>query len=188
MAAQDLIDFIAARQSPGRLDAPAPGEEALGRALSAAIAAPDHKRLQPWKFIVIEKERRAQFGDLMAESLKSRTPEADAQQLERERAKATRAPMIIVVAACINREAAGVPEIEQVLSAGVATQNLILALHAQGFGAAWKTGDAAYSPLVKQRLGLRPDDHIVAILYVGTPALKAPARTRAPYGNFLVRW
>ena len=83
------------------------------------------------------------------------------------------APLIIAVCARIQRDAR-IPEIEQVLSAAAAAQNIMLAAHALGFGCAWKTGDAAYDPQVKTALGLAPDDAIAGFLYLGTHA-KPPA-------------
>ena len=69
-----------------------------------------------------------------------------------------------------------IPEIEQVLAAGAATQNMFLAANALGFGAMWKTGEAAYDDDVKAALGLEASDRIVAFLYLGTTMLEAPRR------------
>jgi nitroreductase len=97
--------------------------------------------------------------------------------LQRERSKALRAPLIVIVAA---RVASGVkiPAIEQVLSAGAAAQAMMLAAVALGFNAMWKTGTAAYDDLVKQSLGLEAADAIVGFLYLGTEV--APAQSLAP--------
>ena len=86
--------------------------------------------------------------------------------LQRERDKAMRAPLIILVA-CRVVPGTKVPAIEQILAAGAATQNILLALHAQGYAAAWKTGDAAYDSEVKKALGLAVDDHLIGFVYVG---------------------
>ena len=66
------------------------------------------------------------------------------------------------------REHAKVPEIEQISAAAAAAQNLFLAAHALGYGVMWKTGPAAYDPGVKDAVGLQPQDHIVAIMHLGT--------------------
>lgn len=164
-----MLDLIINRLTPARLADPAPSAEQLQQALLAAQAAPDHGRLKPWRFIIIEGEARAKFGKAMATALKERDPAATPELLEKEAQKPQRSPMTIIVAAEIQNSPKA-PEIEQVLAAGAATQNLILALHAQGFGAQWKSGAAAYDGRIKAVLSLHPADHIVGIVYVGTPA------------------
>ena len=59
---------------------------------------------------------------------------------------------------------------------GAAVQNLLLAAHALGYGAVWKTGPAAYDPHVKTAMGLRADDHIIAMVHIGTPVARGPVR------------
>ncbi|MGB6602768.1 MAG: nitroreductase family protein, partial [Steroidobacteraceae bacterium] len=113
---------------------------------------------------------RARFGELLAAHLRRAQPGASAQAVERERDKALRAPLIIVVAAHLNPAITKVPVIEQTLAAGAAAQNIMLAAFALGFNAMWKTGGAAYDAQVKQTLGLEPTDAIVGFLYIGTEA------------------
>src|SRR5262249_40956240 len=110
--------------------------------------------------------QRRKFGELLAESAKRRVPGLSDGDLQRERDKAMRAPMIIIVA-CRVVPGTKVPAIEQLLAAGAATQNILLALHALGYAAAWKTGEAAYDTTVKQALGLAADDHVIGFVYVG---------------------
>jgi len=86
--------------------------------------------------------------------------------VQRERDKALRAPLIIVVA-CRIVPGTKIPAIEQLMAAGAAAQNILLALHALGYVAAWKTGEAAYDTEVKKSLGLAADDHLVAFIYTG---------------------
>ena len=165
----NLFTAIDTRASAPRLGAPAPSPEHLDRILSAAVRAPDHGRLAPWRFVVLENETRDVLADAMVEALKHKAPDSNEAALNAERAKVLRAPMIIVVAARVN-PAHKVPEIEQVVAVGAAVQNMLLAVHALGYGSMWKTGGGAYDPLVKKALGLESSDHIVAFLYLGTPA------------------
>ena len=74
---------------------------------------------------------------------------------------------LLVLVACRIVPGTKVPAIEQLMAAGAAAQNILLALHAQGYVAAWKTGEAAYDTEVKRALGLAADDHIVAFIYAG---------------------
>jgi nitroreductase len=165
----DAIEALRTRQSARALKEPAPSGAALEILLESAVRAPDHGRLRPWRFILIESEQRAAFGDLLADQVRRAKPTSAPEALERERQKAFRAPLIIVVAA-VPSPGAKIPQIEQVLSAAAAAQNVMLAAYAQGFNAMWKTGDAAYDEEVKRSLGLDPKDSIVGFLYVGTDA------------------
>ena len=156
---------------------PAPDAGALRLMFDAAVRAPDHGRLRPWRFLVIQGEGRTKFGGLLADCARRTKPNATAEALERERQKAFRAPLIIVVAAII-QPSAKVPVIEQILSAGAAAQNILLAAFTLGFNAVWKTGDAAYDETVKAALGLEKKDAIVGIMYVGTEEAQSPGPAR----------
>jgi nitroreductase len=117
--------------------------------------------------VVIDEAHREQFGELMAQSLRRRVPEANEEELQKERAKAFRSPVIVAVAAKV-RKGHRIPEIEQIASASAAAQTIMLAAPAMGYGAVWKTGAPAYDPEVKSALGLGPDDEILGFLYIGT--------------------
>lgn len=171
----DALTALTTRVSPTALDAPGPSAEALQKILEAAVAAPDHGRMRPWRFILIEGAAREKFGALLAESLQRREPMAPAGKLEAERKKALRAPLIVVVAAAV-QAGAKVPEIEQVVAVGAAAQNMLVAAHALGFGGFWRTGATAYDPVVKRTLGLAETDAIIGFLYLGTT--KTPGAPR----------
>jgi nitroreductase len=120
----------------------------------------------------------------MADMLRAKMSGATQDQLDGERKKPLRAPLIIAVAA--HATPGKIPEIEQILAVGAAVQNMMLAAHALGFGAMWKTGGAAYDANVKRLLQLDERDHIVAFLYLGSVATAGPpvpART-----DQVVRW
>ena len=127
--------------------------------------------------MLIEGNQRKKFGDILAAAALRRTPSLSAGDLQRERDKAMRAPLVLVVV-CRAVTGTKVPVIEQILAAGAAAQNILLGLHNFGYAAAWKTGDAAYDPEVKKALGLAVDDHIVAFIYAGggLGALFAPGK------------
>jgi nitroreductase len=174
----DVIDALLSRVSPSKFCDPAPTAEQLDRILAAAKSAPDHGRLQPWRFVIIEGPARAKLGEILARSLQRREPEASETMLDAERAKAMRAPTIVVVAASIV-DHPRIPEIEQIAAVAAASQNVLLAAHGMGLGAVWKTGDAAYDPIARDELGLGRTDRIVAFLYVGTVAVAGKARPPA---------
>jgi nitroreductase len=181
------IEALRRRFSGRVLKDPAPDAGALTLMLESAVHAPDHGRLRPWRFIVIQGEGRGRFGDLLAAYARRARPAATGEMLERERQKAFRAPMIIVVAA-VTAPSAKVPAVEQVLSAGAAAQNILLAAFSLGFNGVWKTGDAAYDEGVKAALGLETKDAIVGFLYLGTDESALPPPPRPAVQDFVRQW
>jgi nitroreductase len=167
------IEALIQRHSARALTAPAPDEGALELLFASAAAAPDHGRLRPWRFVVIQGNGLGRFGDLLADHLRRSNPSATQESLQRERQKALRAPMIVVVAA-ICTPGGKIPVIEQILAAGAAAQNIMLAALALGFNSMWKTGAPAYDEQVKGALGLEAKDAIVGFLYLGTEAATKP--------------
>ena len=163
----DALELLVGRESATKLTSPGPDQEALENMFQSALRAPDHGRLRPWRFVVVPEDRRERFGELMADCLRRHDPNAAAEMLQRERDKALRAPVIVVAAAQIHR-GHKIPDVEQLVSAAAAAENIMLAARAQGFGAMWKTGTPAYDATVKQALGLDPDNEIVGFLYLGT--------------------
>jgi nitroreductase len=163
----DLLTAIETRASAGRVSAPGPTAEALARILAAAERAPDHGRVRPWRLVVLEGADRERFAAAAAEAKRRRTVSMSDEQLAAEREKMLRSPTLIVVG-CTVRENPKVPEIEQVIAAGAAAENLFLAAHDLGYGVMWKTGAAAYDPDVKAVVGLKATDHIVGIMHLGT--------------------
>jgi len=182
------IDMLLKRRSAKTLTDPAPDAGALELLLECAARAPDHGRLRPWRFVVIRGAARERLGELMADLLRRKLPAASAENLQRERQKALRAPLIVVVAAVCNTEAK-IPPVEQLLAAGAAAQNMMLAATALGYGAMWKTGDAAYDDALKAALGLAAADAIVGFMYLGTPPTDAvPPPARAQWQDRVSEW
>jgi len=164
----ELSAALDSRTSAGRLTEPGPTPQQLDRILKAGARAPDHGRLQPWRFIVLEGTMRDAFIKTAAEAKRARLPGMTDEQLAAERDKINRSPTIVVVACVVNREQTKIPEIEQFAAVSAAVQNMFLSAHDLGYGVMWKTGAAAYDHDVKAAVGLKPDDHIVAILHLGT--------------------
>ncbi len=182
-----MIEALQRRYSARVLQEPAPDDAALSLMFQSAIRAPDHGRLRPWRFIVIKSEDRARFGDLLADYLRRSKGSVSDDALERERGKAFRAPLIVVVAAKVAADAK-IPVIEQTLSAGAAAQNILHAAVALGFNGVWKTGGAAYDDQVKAALGLEPKDAIVGFLYMGTDQEGPGSMSRPDWREFVRRW
>ena len=181
----DLLTAIDTRSSSIKLIEPGPSREHLERIMLSGARAPDHGKLAPWRFVVLEGVARDALADAMAAMLRAENPSVTDAQLGVERGKSLRAPVIIAVAAHLTRNHK-VPEHEQVHAVAAAVQNMFLTAHDLGYGAMWKTGAAARSPLVKQALGFESDDEIVAFLYLGTNATPGPVRKGSLEGR--VRW
>jgi nitroreductase len=183
----DAIELLRSRYSASKLGAPAPSAEAVEAMLEAAARAPDHGRLHPWRLILIEGDARRSLGKILAESLARRNPLAGEEAQAREREKAFRAPLIIVVATRCDRSGK-IPIVEQIVSAGCAAHGLMLAAFAQGLGAFWRTGEAAYDEAVKGALGVGSDDLIIGFIFVGTDTVGAPSWSRPVVQELTHRW
>lgn len=179
------LDVILNRASAVTLKAPGPRADDLRTILRAGTRAPDHSKLEPWRFVVIEGDARDRLADVMAASLKARNPNAEEIELKRERDKVFRAPTLVAVALHVASEKQ--PRIEQQCAVAAAAQNMILAAVALGYGTMWKTGAPAYDPNVKALLGLDAADDILGFLYFGTPDAM-PKDQRPTKFDEVVRW
>ena len=186
----NALDAVLTRQSvaPAFLREPPPDDAALQRMLAAGASAPDHGRLRPWRFIVIRGAARVRLGEVFAQALLKRQPDAPVAALEQERARPLRAPLLIAVAAKLDPQHPKIPEIEQILSTAASAQNILIAAHAQGFGAKWLTGANAYDEHVKAALGLSPDDRLVGFIHIGTIEGSPPAVPHAAAREHIVEW
>jgi len=185
-----VISFLSARRSvkPDRLAAPAPSPEELETIFTIASRVPDHKKLAPWRFIVIEGEARAKLGEVIAEACIAAEKEAPSHvRLETERGRLQRAPMVIAVVSRITQHRSA-PEWEQVLSAGAACFNLCLAANALGYGTSWITEWIAYNKAVGAALGLAENERVAGFIYIGTPTEASSERERPALADIVSRW
>jgi nitroreductase len=183
----DALELLVGRESATKLTSPGPDQEALDRIFQSALRAPDHGRLRPWRFVVVPEGKRERFGELMADCLRRAQPDASAEMLQRERDKAMRAPVIVVAAATVQR-GHKIPDVEQLASAAAATENIMLAANALGYGAMWKTGAPAYDATVKQAFGLDADNDIVGFLYIGTQVGSGSPAARPTVKDLVSVW
>jgi nitroreductase len=175
----DAIELLKTRRSvkPMELKAPGPSAAQLDTLLTIASRVPDHGKLSPWRFIVFEGPARLKPGEKIAEIFQKRNPDATAEQIEFERARLARAPLVIAV---VSRAApnAKIPEWEQLLSSGAAAMNLVIAANALGFAASWLTEWYAYDREVLEALGLAPNEKIAGFVHIGTAATLPGDRDR----------
>jgi nitroreductase len=162
----ELFEAIHTRMSIGKVKPDPVPRELIEKMLEAAAQAPDHYKVRPWRFIVLTGAARARLGEVMAQTLLRRQPDAAPEIVAVERAKPLRAPVLIAVG--VDKPSGPkVVEIENICAAAAATQNMLLAAHALGLAAQWRTGSAATEPEVKAFLGLEPDQHLISFVYVG---------------------
>lgn len=166
----NAIDALLARcsVSPRLMKDPGPTAEQLQTLLQAGARAADHGRLRPWRFSVFQGEARARLGDLFAQARRQRDPSATEDDLNRERDKPMRAPLVLAVAAAIRHDLEAIRPVDQLLAAGAAAQNILLAAYAMGYAAMWLTGSNCHDPCVKRGLGLLERDEIAGYLYIGS--------------------
>ncbi len=181
----DVLEAIKSRTSAATLAEPGPSTEQLQTILNAGIAAPDHGRLAPWRFVVLNGPDRQILAKAWADMRLRKTPGTSQADADKEGLKVMRAPTIVVVAARVDAPHK-VPSIERIVAVGAATQNMFLAAHALGLGAMWKTGEAAYDDKIKIALGLEATDHIVAFLYLGTTVAKGKPRA-SKLDDYIIR-
>tara|TARA_R110001599_G_scaffold353851_2_gene600187 strand:- start:7383 stop:7940 length:558 start_codon:yes stop_codon:yes gene_type:complete len=183
----DPLQFLQRRNSSPRLIAPAPTTDELEQMFQAAMRAPDHAWLRPWRFITIADQRRHDFGLVLERCLCQRNPQADDAARAKARNAPLRAPLVVVVVACLT-DHPKVPAIEQRLSAGCAAQALLLAAEASGYSGIWRTGDAVFDHNVMAALGLEANEEIVALVYLGTREGAAKALPLLDTAEFVSNW
>lgn len=185
-----IIDFLARRRSvkPDRLAAPGPTPAELDTILTIASRVPDHKKLAPWRFIVIEGEGREKLGQVVADACIAAEKEPPSHiRLETERTRLMRAPVVIAVVSRVTAHRSA-PEWEQVLSAGASCLNLCLAANAMGFGTSWITEWIAYNGAVGAALGLGENERVAGFIYIGTPVERPEDRERPVLADIVTRW
>lgn len=180
------LDLLMRRASSVCFAEPGPTEAQLQLMLAAAVTAADHGRLRPWRFVIFQDSGRERLGELLADQVRAENPAASEKDLEKARSKALRAP-IVVALICKPTVGHKVPLIEQHSAAAAAGAHLMLAANALGFGAAWKTGAAAYHPLVRSGLGLDQDDTIIGFFHIGSDPKPRPL-PRATVDGVLQYW
>jgi nitroreductase len=185
-----MIELLKMRRSvkPDLLVAPAPSASELDTILTIAARVPDHKKLAPWRFVVIAGTARERLGELAAEACRREEAEPPSHvRLDTERKRFTRAPLVIAVVSRV-RETRGAPEWEQILSAGAACMNLCIAANALGYGSNWVTEWVSYSKTFCEGFGLAANERIAGFVHIGTASVKPDDRERPALADVVTRW
>ncbi len=179
--------MLLSRASASLLRDPAPACEDLDTILAAGLRAPDHGKLRPWRFIVIEGTARTAYADIAVAALRARDPDAPASEAERMRGKLLAPPLIVALGVHIT-PSPKIPEIEQMMAVAAAAMNMLNAAYALGFGGKWVTGPNAYDPAIAAALGLAAPDRLAGFLYLGTPAEPPPPVKRPLVADYRTDW
>lgn len=183
----DTLKALTERVSMAKLKAPAPTKEQLDLLFSAALRAPDHARLCPWRFITIQGKALNKLGELFAKIMLQDNPDASEQMLERSKNLPLRAPMIVALILHY-QEHPMVPEVEQLLSLGAAAHGLLTAAYQLGIGAYWRTGAICFDARVAKALHLLENQKLMGFIYLGTPDGKPKEVVTPNLDNFVSCW
>lgn len=184
---QAALEILLSRQSYWPLVEPGPSDAELDLIFDAALRAPDHGRLRPWRFAFIRGEARDELAEVLVDIAAARSPDEPRSAHEHRRQKAYAAPVIIVLGAAISK-GTGVPESEQILSAGAAAMNMLNAIHALNYGGFWAIGADAYDTQLQAALAFEPTDRILGFLFVGSPKSRERSPLRPPRSNHVRQW
>lgn len=172
------LKFLLTRRSrPAKtLDAPAPTRDQLVPILTAAARSPDHGKLEPWRFIVLDRgamPRLANLVDHRGADL-GRTPE-DVAKARKQFDDGHLAVVVVEVQKISDK----IPAIEQTYSAGAVCLALLNAALASGWGANWLSGWPTHDRVfVEQGLRLKHNERVAGIIYLGTERNAPPERPR----------
>lgn len=182
----DLIDAIRSRRSIGKCSDVVPDRALIEQILEAATWAPNHKQTEPWRFVVLAGDAREGLGDAMGRAAAATAPDPDSARAAYEKAvkKPLRAPYVIAAYAVPNP---AVPRVEEIAATAAAVQNMLLAAHALGLAAMWRTGAPVFSDEVRRFLGMPDEAEMLGTIYVGYPNMAAPVRQRRSLDE-VVEW
>jgi nitroreductase len=185
----DVFEAIRTRRSIGAVSQDLPPREIIEEILEAATWAPNHRLTEPWRFIVLAGSAREAFGEALARGKVRHLVESGQPwkaDFERTKAKALRAPVIIVLAV-EPQFGPKVIEMEEITAGAAAIQNMLLAAHALGLGAIWRSGNACFDPGVKAHLEYPESAHLLGFVYLGYPLATSIRAKRTPSSE-LTRW
>lgn len=187
---KDQLDLLQSRHSvPAlQLGEPGPDPQQLQTLLTLAMRVPDHGKLMPWRYVLLEGEARRELGRRLARMHLQRQPDLPERKQRKDEERYEHAPVVVTVIASLQPEHPKIPRQEQLLSAGYVAYNLLLGAQAMGFAGQLLTGWAAYDDEVAAMLGLSENECIIGFVHIGTPLREVPDRERPELTDKLTRW
>jgi nitroreductase len=180
------LSLLTTRRSgkPRDLVAPGPSPEQLEQMIAIAARTPDHGKLAPWRFVIVDD--RAALATLITDAYRAERPQAARTEIESLEQFAHQAPALVVVLSSPSTTS-HIPRWEQELSAGAATMNLLHAAHAMGFAGGWLTGWPTFSEVVRDAFG-GPHERIAGFVFLGTPGRPLDERPRPDLARVISHW
>lgn len=178
--AAGLLRLIAERRSfkPKFLGPPYPDRGVIEACVAAALTAPDHGVLRPWRFLKIEARGKTRLEDAFAAAAREADPDVSEETLREARRKASDCPCLLAAIAVLDPNHPFIPESEQWIAVGAALDHFMLAVHAHGFAGTILSGKRVSSRAIREALGLEDYERLVGFISLGTPV--APAKPRPP--------
>jgi nitroreductase len=185
----DALELLKNRRSvkPMELAGPGPTATEIDILLKIASRVPDHGKLAPWRFILFEGDARSTAGEVIASVFRADRPDATPDQIDFERKRLARAPLVIAVVSRAGPHGK-IPEWEQQLSAGASAMSLVIAAHAMGYAASWITEWYAYDRRVLDALGLGANERIAGFVHIGRPVKPPEERDRPKLEAIVTRF
>lgn len=170
------LSFLRNRRShpPKLLAGPPPPRDELLDLLTLAARVPDHGKLEPWRFVVLERGVLDRLAPLLADYAAAQG--ADEAAVDKTRSAFESPVIVAVISAPV--DSPKIPRWEQFLSAGAVCLELVNAALAAGYGAAWLTGLAAQAEFAQAHLGVSPDERVVGLIHIGQRGNTPPDRPR----------
>lgn len=185
----EAINYLLNRNSMKMVTSPAPSDKDLALILQAAMSAPDHGALRPWRFKIIRGEAIKKFADFSIGLRQASTEPFNPDKEAATRQWLAEVPLIIAVACHIDYSNTKISESERMLATGAAVTNILNAAHMLGYGAFWSTGIATYIDEFQTGLGFDALDYrFMGFLAIGTPKMPIPQKERLSYEFFTEEW
>ncbi|MBC7150031.1 MAG: nitroreductase [Rhizobium sp.] len=183
-----LIDYLAVRRSvPAfQMCEPGPSTAEIEQILTLAVRVPDHGKIAPWRFVVYRGGERARIGEALLAMALEKNPELSEEMIGVERARFTRAPVVIGVISTAGPHVK-IPEWEQLMSAGAVCLNLLMAANALGYVSNWLTEWFAYDEKAHPLLGIKPGEKVAGFIHIGSTTFPVTERPR-PALSDVVTW
>lgn len=172
------LDFLLSRRSrPAKtLQPPVPDRTALRPLLQAAARTPDHGKLEPWRFLVIEKPAMARLADIAQK--RGEALGLDAEQIAKGRSQFDQGHLAVAVIE-VQKPSPKIPAIEQTYSTGAVCLALLNAALAAGWGANWLSGWPSHDRgFMRDALALEDHERIAGFVHIGTETTAPPERPR----------
>jgi nitroreductase len=184
-----VLNFLNTRRSSSAplLRAPGPTGKALQALLRLAMRVPDHRRLSPWRVVVIEGDSRAKAGALFAARYAQLHPEASQERLALEHRRFCCAPTVLAIISSPDKTHK-TPVWEQELSTGAFCYNLLLSANASGWAGCWLTGWMAFDEGVAKAFELKSHERFAGFIHLGTSTTSVRERPRPDAAAHISFW